>query len=58
MIAVSDTSPLNYLVFTDCIHILPAMIDRVVVPQAVFDELSSTAAPEEIRLAGESSGLV
>ncbi len=49
MIAVSDTSPLNYLVLTDCIHILPALIDRVVVPQAVFDELSSTAAPEEIR---------
>ena len=49
MIAVSDTSPINYLVLIDCIHVLPAFFEQIVVPQAVFAELGSLAAPERIQ---------
>ena len=48
MIAVSDTSPINYLVLIDCIHVLPALFSRIVVPQTVFEELGSPSAPERI----------
>lgn len=49
MIAVSDTSPINYLLLIDCIHVLPALFERIVVPQAVFAELGSLAEPERIQ---------
>lgn len=49
MTAVSDTSPLNYLILTDLDHILPELCGRVLVPGAVFDELGSHGAPEKVR---------
>jgi predicted nucleic acid-binding protein len=39
MIVVADTSPLNYLVLIDEIDLLPALFERVLLPQAVFQEL-------------------
>ena len=48
MIAVSDTSPINYLVLIDCVHVMPVLFERVLVPQAVFAELSSVGAPSKI----------
>lgn len=29
MIVVSDTTPLNYLILTDTVHVLPAIFGRV-----------------------------
>jgi predicted nucleic acid-binding protein len=49
MIVISDTSPLNYLVLTDLVRILPALFQRVLIPQAVFDELRSPQAPDEVK---------
>lgn len=49
MIAVSDTSPINYLVLIDCIQVLPALFDRIIIPRAVFEELASPSAPEMIQ---------
>ena len=39
-VVVADTSPLNYLVQTGAISVLPKLYGQVVIPQAVFDELS------------------
>src|SRR5260370_21519590 len=41
MIVVADTSPVNYLALIDEINILPQMFGRVLVPEAVFQELQS-----------------
>jgi len=49
VIAVSDTSPLNYLVLTDSIHVLPALFEHVVVPRSVALELSHENAPPPVR---------
>jgi predicted nucleic acid-binding protein len=49
VIAVSDTSPLNYLVLIDGTHILPALFDQVVVPQSVKLELSHERTPRLVR---------
>jgi predicted nucleic acid-binding protein len=39
MIVVADTSPLNYLIRLDHADVLPEIYGRVLVPQAVLDEL-------------------
>src|ERR1039457_3844783 len=49
MTAVSNTSPLNYLVLIELQDILPALFDRVVIPGAVRRELEAPGAPESIR---------
>jgi predicted nucleic acid-binding protein len=43
MVVVSDTSPLNYIVLVGCSSVLPALFDRILVPEAVFNELHSAA---------------
>ena len=49
MIAVSNTSPLNYLVLIDLQDVLPVLFGRVLIPAAVRRELEAQAAPEPIR---------
>lgn len=49
MIVVSDTSPLNYLILIDLTHLLPALFGRIIIPEAVVDELHSPMAPEPVR---------
>jgi predicted nucleic acid-binding protein len=49
MIVVADTSPINYLVLIDHIEILPRLYTRVLIPPAVFDELTHPAAPSPVR---------
>lgn len=49
MIVVSNTSPLNYLILIDQAGILHDLYDSVIIPQAVFNELQSEAAPPEVR---------
>jgi predicted nucleic acid-binding protein len=49
VIAVSDTSPLNYLILIELQHILPKLFDRVLIPEAVRRELESAGAPDPIR---------
>jgi predicted nucleic acid-binding protein len=50
MIVVADTSPINYLVLIEQVDILARIYKRVVVPQAVFDELNSPDAPASVRM--------
>ncbi len=49
MVIVADTSPINYLVLIDHIVILPRLYTRVLIPPAVFDELTHPAAPSLVR---------
>lgn len=48
MTVVSNTSPLNYLVLIELQQLLPAIFNRVLVPEAVLRELRSPAAPAQL----------
>jgi len=49
MIVVADTSPLNYLLLIDAIHILPALYGEIIVPTEVHEELQHPRAPAVVR---------
>ena len=49
MIVVADTSPINYLILIGEIEILTKMYGRVVIPNAVREELLRHSAPEMVR---------
>lgn len=49
MIAVTDTSPLWYLILIGEADLLPKIFSRVGLPQAVQDELLHDDAPEAVR---------
>jgi predicted nucleic acid-binding protein len=49
MTVVSNTSPLNYLVLIDHQEILPALFGLVLIPEAVWHELRSPAAPQPVK---------
>lgn len=49
MIIVSNTSPINYLVLIGHIELLPQLFEQIIIPQAVYNELSDKAAPLHVR---------
>jgi predicted nucleic acid-binding protein len=49
MIVVSDTSPLCYLLLIEQIHLLPLLYNRVVIPQAVREELRHESSPAVVQ---------
>jgi predicted nucleic acid-binding protein len=49
MIVVSDTSPVNYLILTESVHVLTAIFGRVYAPSAVIKELSHPRSPDAVR---------
>ena len=49
MIVVADTTPLNYLVLIDETQLLPALFERVFIPQAVLAELQHPEASAKVR---------
>jgi predicted nucleic acid-binding protein len=48
-LVVADTGPINYLVLIDAIEVLPKLFEQVLVPDAVYDELSHADAPPLVR---------
>ncbi len=46
-VVVADTSPIRYLAVIDSLHILPALYQRVWVPETVLKELAHPNAPRE-----------
>ena len=50
MIVVADTTPINYLVLIGYPSILRDLFQQVILPRAVFQELQSPQAPDEIRV--------
>lgn len=49
MIVVADTTPLNYLVLIEEVHLLPALFSQVLLPQAAFQELQAPKTPPRVR---------
>ncbi len=49
MIVTADTGPLNYLVLIGAVEVLHPLYSRVIVPQAVIQELTDTQAPAAVR---------
>jgi predicted nucleic acid-binding protein len=49
MLVVSDSSPINFLVRLDVVHILPAIFGRVLIPPQVVAELSQSSTPAAVR---------
>jgi predicted nucleic acid-binding protein len=49
MLVVADTSPINYLVLLGHAELLPRLYTRVVLPQAVIEELLDEEAPAAVR---------
>jgi len=45
MIIVSNTSPINYLILISHINLLPELFQQIIIPQAVYSELSDASAP-------------
>jgi predicted nucleic acid-binding protein len=49
VIVVCDTTPLNYLLLIDAIHLLPALYGRICIPSAVQHEMLHAKAPVAVR---------
>ncbi len=49
MTAVSNTTPLNYLVLIAAVEVLPQIYQRVLVPQGVVSDLRHARTPEPVR---------
>lgn len=49
MVVVADTSPINYLILTGYVDVLPGLHGDVVLPQAVTRELRDPRTPERVR---------
>lgn len=58
MIVVADTTPVNYLILIGEIDVLAKLYGRVVIPEAVREELTRSCAPAAVRagLHSRSSG--
>jgi predicted nucleic acid-binding protein len=49
MILVADTSPLNYLVQIDYFDIVERLYGHVVIPEAVYRELTAPQTSDKVR---------
>ncbi|HVN80691.1 MAG TPA: hypothetical protein VMW38_16980 [Terriglobia bacterium] len=49
MIIVADASHLHYLVLIDRANILEQLYGNVIIPQAVFDELTAADTPPKVK---------
>ena len=49
MLAVTDTSPLHYLILIGQADLLPILYGQVIVPQAVAGELLHRHTPPQVR---------
>lgn len=49
MIVISDSTPLHYLVLIEEADILHDLFGRVIIPQAVFDELQHERTPASVK---------
>lgn len=49
MTVVSDTSPVNYLIEIQCIHVLEILFGGIVLPEAVIAELRAPGAPPAVK---------
>lgn len=50
MIIVSDTTPLHYLISIDKAELLTDLFGKILIPEAVFAEMSHERTPQSQRL--------
>lgn len=50
MLVIADASPLHYLVLIEAISILPPLFERILIPQAVSEELQHPKTPLPVRV--------
>jgi predicted nucleic acid-binding protein len=50
MLVVADTTPLRYLVAIGEVGLLPSIFGKVLIPPAVWNELTAASTPERVRL--------
>ena len=50
ILVVADTGPLCYLILIEAVEILPRLYERVVIPSAVYAELTHSKAPEPVKI--------
>src|SRR3989442_6464632 len=48
-VIVSNTTPINYLVLIDHIAVLPQMYARIIIPDAVVEELQDEGTPAKVK---------
>jgi predicted nucleic acid-binding protein len=48
-LVIADTGPINYLVLIECIDLLPALFQKVILPSAVQRELDDLDTPPSVR---------
>ena len=48
-VVVADTSPINYLILTGDVAVLPVLFGRIILPSVVRDELARPKAPLTVR---------
>lgn len=49
MIVVADSGPLHYLILLEQTELLPRFYGAVIIPEAVFSELTNASAPQPVR---------
>ena len=49
MIVIADTTPINYLVLIGKVDILPVLYGRILIPEAVCEELQHDRTPDAVR---------
>jgi predicted nucleic acid-binding protein len=49
MMVIADTSPIQHLLLTQSVHVLPEICGVVYAPHAVLDELSDVGTPPAVR---------
>lgn len=49
MIIISDTTPLHYLILLEKADLLEKLFGKIIIPEAVFDEMQQTGTPESVR---------
>ncbi len=49
MIVIADTSPVSYLILIDEVDVLPSLYGEIIVPRAVYQELTAENAPPEVK---------
>ena len=49
MIAVADTTPINYLVLIGAVDVLARLYERVLIPESVHGELLHARTPAQVR---------
>jgi predicted nucleic acid-binding protein len=56
LVVIADTGPINYLILSELIDVLPALFGKVILPAVVRDELDAvTKMSERVGIPAQTS---